>query len=93
MAEELSEHFNLLARAVEAAEINLEELRNSLQWETDRQIPIWVHVARKQRLVHSAPRKKCTPQLNKVSFFSNRTAVRRPTMLMHDIRLAIVLGR
>ncbi len=31
MAEELSEHFNLLARAVDAAEINLEELRNSLQ--------------------------------------------------------------
>jgi 3'-phosphoadenosine 5'-phosphosulfate sulfotransferase (PAPS reductase)/FAD synthetase len=45
MAEELSEHFNLLARAVDAAEINLEELRNSLQSETDRQISIWVRLA------------------------------------------------
>jgi len=46
MAEELSEHFNLLARSVGAAEMNLEELRNSLQPETDRQISIWVHLAR-----------------------------------------------
>jgi hypothetical protein len=45
MAEELSEHFNLLARAVDVAEINLEELRNGLQSETDRQISIWVHLA------------------------------------------------
>jgi hypothetical protein len=27
------------------AEINLEELRNGLQSETDRQISIWVHLA------------------------------------------------
>jgi hypothetical protein len=46
MADELCEHFNLLARAADAAEINLEELRNSLQSETDRQISIWVHLAR-----------------------------------------------
>jgi hypothetical protein len=46
MAEEMSEHFNLLARPVDAAEINPEELRNSLQSETDRQISIWVHLAR-----------------------------------------------
>ena len=46
MAEELSEHFNLLARSVGTAETNLEELRNSLQSETDRQISIWVHLAR-----------------------------------------------
>jgi len=45
MAQELSEHFNSLARAVDVAEINLEELRNSLQSETDRQISIWVHLA------------------------------------------------
>jgi hypothetical protein len=45
MAEELSEHFNLLARAVGVAEINLEEVRNGLQSETDRQISIWVHLA------------------------------------------------
>jgi hypothetical protein len=29
-----------------AAEINLAELRNSLQSQTDRQICIWVHLAR-----------------------------------------------
>ena len=46
MAKKLSEHFNLLARSVDAAEVNLEELRNNLQSETDRQISIWVHLAR-----------------------------------------------
>jgi hypothetical protein len=45
MVEELSEHFNSFARAVDVAEINLEELRNSLQSETDRQISIWVHLS------------------------------------------------
>jgi hypothetical protein len=45
MAQELSEHFNSHARAVDVAEINLEELRNSLQSETDRQVSIWVHLA------------------------------------------------
>ena len=45
VAQELSEHFNFLARAVDADEINLEELRNSLQSETDRQISVWVHLA------------------------------------------------
>ncbi len=35
MADELSKHFNFLARSVGAAEINLEELTNSLQSETD----------------------------------------------------------
>ena len=45
MAQESCEHFNSLARAVDVAEINLEELRNSLQSETDRQISIWVHLA------------------------------------------------
>jgi len=46
MAEKLSGHFNLLARSLGAAEINLEELRNSLQSETDHQVSIWVHLAR-----------------------------------------------
>jgi hypothetical protein len=32
-------------------------------------------------------------QWNKVTVFSSRTAVRRPTMLKHDIRLAIVQER
>jgi hypothetical protein len=32
-------------RARGVAEINLEELRNGLQSETDRQISIWVHLA------------------------------------------------
>jgi hypothetical protein len=50
MAQELSEHFNFLARAVDADEINLEELRNSLQSETDRQVSIWVRLAHVQAL-------------------------------------------
>jgi hypothetical protein len=50
MAEELSEHFNVLARTVDAAEINLEELRNGLQSETDHQISIWVYLARSAAL-------------------------------------------
>jgi hypothetical protein len=50
MAQELSEHFNSLARAVDVAEINLEELRNSLQSETDRQVFVWVHLAHVQAL-------------------------------------------
>jgi len=50
MADELSENFNLLARSTGAAEINPEELRNSLQSETDLQISIWVHLARVQAL-------------------------------------------
>jgi hypothetical protein len=50
MAEKLSERFNFLARAVGAAEINLEELRNSLQSESDRQVSIWVNQARLQML-------------------------------------------
>ena len=50
MAQELSDHFNLLARVVDADEINLEELRNNLHAETDRQISIWVHHARVQAL-------------------------------------------
>jgi len=50
MAEELSEDFNLLARGVDVAEISLEALRNSLQSETDRQISIWVQLARSAAL-------------------------------------------
>ena len=46
MAEGLSEDFNLLARGVDVAEISLEALRKSLQSETDRQISIWVQLAR-----------------------------------------------
>jgi hypothetical protein len=45
MAEGLTKHFNLLARTVGAADINLEELRKSLQSETDHQVSIWVHLA------------------------------------------------
>ena len=50
MAEMLSEHFNFLARAVDGAEINPEELRNSLRPETDRLISIWVNRARLETL-------------------------------------------
>jgi hypothetical protein len=50
MAERLSHQFNSLARAVDVAEINLEELRNSLQSETDRQVSIWANYARVEML-------------------------------------------
>lgn len=46
MAKRLSEHFNSLAGVLGAAEINLEELRNSLQSETDHQVSIWTNLAR-----------------------------------------------
>ena len=46
MASGLSTWFNELAREVSAAEIDLEEVRNSLRSETNRQISIWVHLAR-----------------------------------------------
>ncbi|MBZ5547400.1 MAG: hypothetical protein LAO22_05430 [Acidobacteriia bacterium] len=46
MAERLSEHFNFLARSLGSAEINLEDLRKSLQSETDRQISVWISLAR-----------------------------------------------
>jgi hypothetical protein len=50
MAERLSDQFNSLARAVDVAEINLEDLRNSLQAETDLQVSIWVNQARIEML-------------------------------------------
>jgi hypothetical protein len=50
MAEELSGHFNFLARRVGADEVNLEELRDSLQSETHRQISIWFHLGRVRAL-------------------------------------------
>jgi hypothetical protein len=46
MAERLTDHFNFLAHEVSAAEINLKELRNRLQSETDRQVSIWINLAR-----------------------------------------------
>jgi hypothetical protein len=50
MATDLSTWFNELAVEVGVAEINLEELRNSLQSETDRKISIWVILARVEML-------------------------------------------
>jgi hypothetical protein len=50
MATDLSTWFNSLAVEVGAAEINLEELRNSLQSETNRKISIWVNLARLEML-------------------------------------------
>jgi hypothetical protein len=46
MATDLSTWFNMLAVAVGAAEIDLEELRNSLQSEIDRTVSIWVNQGR-----------------------------------------------
>jgi hypothetical protein len=46
MAERLSEYFNPLARSAGAVEINLEEIRESLQSEIDCQISIWIELSR-----------------------------------------------
>lgn len=46
MGERLSEHFNSFARLVGVSEINLEGLRRSLQSHTDRQVSIWINLAR-----------------------------------------------
>jgi hypothetical protein len=50
MAETLSEHFNVLARAVGVVEINPEELRNNLEPEKARHISGWVNLARAEML-------------------------------------------
>lgn len=42
LAEQVSEIFNSLASSVGSAGINLEELRKSLQSETDRQVSLWI---------------------------------------------------
>jgi hypothetical protein len=49
-AEKLSGLFNLLAQAPDVAEINLEELRNSLQSEIDNQVSVWINLARVEAL-------------------------------------------
>jgi len=50
MAERASEYFNFLACSAGTAEIDLGELRENLQPETDRQISIWVTLARLETL-------------------------------------------
>jgi hypothetical protein len=50
MAERASEYFNLLASSAGSAEIDLGELRESLQPEIDHQISIWVNLARSETL-------------------------------------------
>ena len=50
MAERASEYFNFMARSEGTAEIDLAELRESLQPEIDRQISIWVNLARLEML-------------------------------------------
>jgi len=46
MAERASEYFNFMARSEGAVEIDLAELRESLRPEIDRQVSIWVNLAR-----------------------------------------------
>jgi hypothetical protein len=46
LAETVSEIFNLFARSVGSAEIDLEELRKSLQSETEHQVSLWISNAR-----------------------------------------------
>jgi hypothetical protein len=77
IVEELSEHFNSLAREVDVAEINLEELRNSLQSETDRQIFIWVHLAWTETLSLFGTEKEMQAQIERdlLLFKSNGSEV------------------
>jgi hypothetical protein len=46
MAERASEYFNFMARSEGTAEIDLAEIRERLQPEIERQISIWVNLAR-----------------------------------------------
>jgi hypothetical protein len=85
MVEELSEHFNSLARAVDVAEINLEKLRNSLQSETDRQISVWVHRAWTETLSLFGTEKEMQAQIERDLLLSNRTAVRYPNARTHRL--------
>ena len=50
MAETLSTLFNIVAGTLNIPKINLDDLRNSLQSETDRRISRWVSLARMQML-------------------------------------------
>jgi len=50
MAETLSTLFNIVAGTLNIPKINLDDLRNSLQSETDRMISRWVSLARMQML-------------------------------------------
>jgi hypothetical protein len=50
MAKMLSDYFNSLARALGVTEINLEELRISLQSKTDYQVSLWTNIARAESL-------------------------------------------
>ncbi|HLM81432.1 MAG TPA: hypothetical protein VK302_12480 [Terriglobales bacterium] len=50
MVEALSKHFNLLADALDIVEINLEELRSSLQSQIERQVSSWASMGRASML-------------------------------------------
>ena len=69
MAEELAEDFNLVARGVDVAPISLEELRNSLQPETDRQVGIWVRLARSAMLSTFGTEKEMHAAMEEGFFF------------------------
>ena len=67
MAERASEYFNFMARSEGTTEIDLAELRESLQPEIDRQISIWFSLARLETVsafgnladVHATRNTKC----------------------------------
>jgi hypothetical protein len=62
---------------VDADEINLEDLRNSLQSETDRQISIWVHLAYTKALSLFGTEKEMQAQIERdlLLFKSNGSEV------------------
>jgi len=51
LAESVSEIFNFLTRSVGSAEIDLEELRKSLQSGTDLRVSVWISQARVINLI------------------------------------------
>ena len=65
MAETVSDHFNLLARAFDVAEINLEAFRGSLQSETDDQASGWIELAHLQALSAFGTEEQRRAALNK----------------------------
>jgi hypothetical protein len=72
LATNLSTWFNMLAVEVGVAEINLEEFKNSLQSEIDRNISIWVNVARVTMLSLFGTTEEMRPAMDRLSLLCER---------------------
>jgi hypothetical protein len=74
MAETISTHFNLLAGELDVADLNLDDLRNSLQSETDRRVSIWVNLARLEMLNTFATLEEMRPAMDRYFLFLGSTS-------------------